>query len=187
MHLTNEQWEVVSPYILRPRRLLDRRGRPRRNERDILDGILWILKTGARWRDLPERYPSYQTCHRWYQEWVRRGVLQKILTSLARDMERRGRIHLKECFIDGSFASAKKGGSGLVRRSAERAAKSWPLRTLALFLSPSVWPLLLRTRSRWWRQRLPDDLPERIRRYSLVTGHTIATRSTDGWPTSVSR
>jgi transposase len=43
------------------------RGRPWRQAREVLDGVLWVLRTGAPWRDLPERYPSYQTCHRRFQ------------------------------------------------------------------------------------------------------------------------
>jgi len=180
MHLTDQQWELLAPLVTPYRRSFDRRGRPRRHERDVLDGVLWVLKTGARWRDLPERYPSYQTCHRRFQGWVRDDVIQKVLTVLAQDMEQRGKINLKECFIDGSFSSAKKGGLSWVRRSAEKAVKSWQLQTRALFLSPSVWPLLLPMRSPWWKTRLPDDIPERLRRYSLVTGHTIAIPSTFG-------
>jgi transposase len=98
---------------------------------------------GARWQDLPERYPPKSTCHRRFQEWIRQGVIENILTVLAQDMEERGAIDLKECFIDGTFSSAKKGALLWDRRSVEKAVKSWQFRTLTLFLSPSVWPLLL--------------------------------------------
>ena len=54
-----------------------------REKRAVLNGILWILRTGAPWADLPERYPSYQTCHRRFQQWVRAGVLRSILEILA--------------------------------------------------------------------------------------------------------
>ncbi len=50
----------------------------------ILDGILWILRTGAPWHDLPDRYPSYQTCHRRFQEWRKAGVFEAVLQALAR-------------------------------------------------------------------------------------------------------
>jgi transposase len=66
--LTDEQWAVLEPLLprrQRPRRT--RRGRPWRDARAVLDGILWILRTGAPWADLPERYPPYQTCHRRFQ------------------------------------------------------------------------------------------------------------------------
>ena len=67
MDLTDEQWEVLEPLIPVPPRRGDGRGRPWRDPRDVLNGILWILRTGAPWKDLPERYPPYQTCHRRFQ------------------------------------------------------------------------------------------------------------------------
>ncbi|NIW35711.1 MAG: transposase, partial [Gemmatimonadetes bacterium] len=62
---------VVGPLIPEPRRRRDGRGRPRRDRREVVNGILWILRTGAQWADLPERYPPYQTCHRYFQQWCR--------------------------------------------------------------------------------------------------------------------
>jgi transposase len=76
MDLTDEQWQVVEPLIPVPPRRPDGRGRPRIDAREILNGILWVMRTGAPWRDMPERYPSYQTCHRRFQEWVRSGMFE---------------------------------------------------------------------------------------------------------------
>lgn len=75
MELTDEQWKVLQPLIPEPMRREDGKGRPRRPPREVLDGILWILRTGAQWADLPDKYPPYQTCHRRFQEWVPSGVL----------------------------------------------------------------------------------------------------------------
>src|SRR5215204_1199464 len=74
MDLTDEQWEVLEPLIPDPPQREDSRGRPWRDPRDVLNGILWILRTGAPWKDLPERYPPYQTCHRRFQRWIEEGV-----------------------------------------------------------------------------------------------------------------
>jgi transposase len=60
------------------------------------------------WKDLPDRYPSYQTCHRRFQRWVREGTLRRVLKALAADLHARGGLDLSGTFIDGSFASAKK-------------------------------------------------------------------------------
>ena len=79
----------------------------------MLNGILWILRTGAPWADLPDRYPSYQTCHRRFQLWVRCGVLKDILSVLAEALHDEGYLDLREAYIDGSFAPAKKGGAGV--------------------------------------------------------------------------
>src|SRR5215813_5466699 len=72
MDLTDEQWTVLEP-AFRPRRRADGRGRPWIAPRAVLNGVLWILRTGAPWHDLPPRYPSYQTCHRRFQLWQRSG------------------------------------------------------------------------------------------------------------------
>ena len=149
MELTDEQWAVLAPLIPEPRRE-DGRGRPRRANREVLDGIMWVLRTGAQWADLPGRYPPYQTCHRRLQEWVGDGVLKRVLEALAQDLEERGELDLSECFIDGTFVAAKKGGQKSVRLSGARVAKSWRYRTLLVLASPSTLTLLHRMRSRWY-------------------------------------
>jgi transposase len=67
MDLTDEQWAVLEPLIGELPKRADGQDRPRRGSREVLNGILWILRTGAQWADLPERYPPYQTCHRRFQ------------------------------------------------------------------------------------------------------------------------
>jgi transposase len=109
MDLTDEQWAVLKPLIPIPPRRPDGRGRPWRDARDVLNGILWILRTGAQWKDLPARYPPYQMCHRHLQQWVRSGVFQGLLHTFAADLQEWGGIDLSECFIDGTFVVTKKG------------------------------------------------------------------------------
>src|ERR687884_1455383 len=94
MDLTDEQWEVLEPLIPDPPRREDGRGRPWRDPRDVLNGILSVLRTGAPWRDLPERYPPYQTCHRRFQRWTEEGVLDEVLRALAEDLKERGGLPL---------------------------------------------------------------------------------------------
>ena len=86
MDLTDEQWEIVRRFIPVVPRHADGRGRPRIADRDVLNGVLWIMRTGAPWHDLLDRYPSYQTCHRRFQEWVRSGAFERILVALATDL-----------------------------------------------------------------------------------------------------
>ena len=109
MELTNEQWSQIEPVIssLAPKK--DGRGRPARHPREMLDGILWILRTGAPWKDMHQRYPPYQTCHRRFQQWVQQGVFKRIVHELAEDLYKRGGIDLHEAFIDETFVPAKKG------------------------------------------------------------------------------
>jgi transposase len=145
--LTDEQWAVIEPLFpeLAPRQA--RRGRPPQDRRAVFDGVLWILHTGARWQDMPERFPPYQTCHRRFQRWVREGTLKAVLESLAEDLRSRGKLDLSECFIDATFAAAKKGALALGRPSAARGPRSWQLRTAMVFLSPSTQSLLARMKS----------------------------------------
>ena len=96
--------------VLRPQRREDNRGRPWHDTRAVLNGVFWVLGTGAQWRELPEKYPPYQTCDRRFQQWIRSGKLEEALKMLARHLHERGRLNLEEAFVDATFASAKKGG-----------------------------------------------------------------------------
>ncbi|MEO6588819.1 MAG: IS5 family transposase [Pyrinomonadaceae bacterium] len=106
--LTDEQWILIEPLFDKTNEI-QTRGRPRRSAREVLNGVLWILRSGARWADLPDRFPPYQTCHRRFQHWVKDGTLKKVLETLAEDLYVRGKLDLSETSIDGTFASAKKG------------------------------------------------------------------------------
>jgi len=108
--LSDAQWELIEP-ILRPKRRSDGRGRPWQDPRAVLNGILWVLGTGAQWRELPKKYPPYQTCHRRFQQWVRTGTLEHSLRVLAEELQARGKLDWEEAFIDASFTGAKKGAS----------------------------------------------------------------------------
>jgi transposase len=146
MDLTDEQWAVLEPLIPEPPRRADGRGRPWRSAREVLNGILWILRTGAPWKDMPVRYPSYQTCHRRFQRWNREGVMDQILRVLAQDLKERGDLDLSECFIDGTFVVAKKGALGWERPSGAKVRRSWQWQTALVFLSPYASRVLAHTR-----------------------------------------
>jgi transposase len=107
--LSDDQWKVLARLIPKPKRRSDGRGRPWKSRRSVLNGILWVLRTGAPWADPPEVYPSFQTCHRRFQQWMRSGVMKGILEALALDLKLSGSIDVREAFIDASFAPAKKG------------------------------------------------------------------------------
>ena len=142
MELTSEQWNRIEPIILSGKPSKDPRGRKERDPREVLNGILWILRTGAPWKDLPPRYPPYQTCHRRFQQWARSGIFRRIVQELAEDLSERGGIDIREAFIDGTFVPAKKGVLLSARPSAAKAPRSWPSQTLLVFLSPLTWQVL---------------------------------------------
>src|SRR5918997_4051554 len=78
-------------------------GRKRANTLKVFEGILWVLESGARWEDIDKyRYASYQTCHRYFQEWVQSGVFQRALETLVKEGESESLLKLQESFVDGS-------------------------------------------------------------------------------------
>ena len=92
-----------------------------------MEGILWVLSSGARWRDLPKEFPKFQTCHNLFQEWQRQGVFEDIFEALLASKDTgRGKNEVISAFIDGTFVPAKKGARSLAEVTREKAALSWP-------------------------------------------------------------
>jgi transposase len=108
--LTDAQWAVLEPYFASPLPRSDGRGRPWRDARAVLNGVLYVLRTGCAWADLPRCYPPKSTCHDRLQTWIEDGVFEAVLEDLASDLQQVGWLDLRECFIDGTFAPAKRGG-----------------------------------------------------------------------------
>ena len=152
--LTDEQWELVEP-VLRPPRRADNRGRPWQDTRSVLHGVLWVLGTGAQWRELPEKYPPFQTCHRRFQQWVRSGQLEQALAMLAQRLHQRGQLNLDEVFVDATFASAKKGASPSVPPVAAKVRRSSLSPLVTVFLSPLLSTALRRPNASLWKQFWP--------------------------------
>ena len=88
-------------------------GRPPEDTRKVVGGIFWILDNGAKWKDLPKRFGSKSTVHRWFQRWVKEGVFEAIMRDAGRCVEQRDGYRLYECFIDGTFSKARGGGDGV--------------------------------------------------------------------------
>jgi transposase len=106
--LSDEQWAVIEDLF--PWDPPDSAGgRPRVPPRPCLEGILWVLRTGARWKDLPKSFPSYPTCWRRLQEWSDDGTFEKAWARSLKKLDGLGQVNWKETFADGTFCSAKKG------------------------------------------------------------------------------
>jgi len=148
--VTDEQWELLEP-VLRPLRREDNRGRPWIETRDVLNGVLWVLGTGAQWAEMPEKYPPYQTCHRRFQSWVRDGKFVQALRLLASHLHERGKLNLDEAFVDATFASAKKGASQSAPRGAARARRSSLSPLATVFLSPYLSKALRMPSASLWK------------------------------------
>lgn len=86
MHLLNEHWELIQPLL--EQKVKPRPGRPAQSPRQVLEGVLWICKTGAQWNTLPVKYPPYQTCHRTYLKWRRSGILKQVLLILQQEVQK---------------------------------------------------------------------------------------------------
>jgi transposase len=103
--LGDEQWELIAPLLPKPKR----RGRPRAEDRRTLNGILWILRSSARWKDLPPKYGSRSTCHRRLQEWQDQRVWERIHLKLLSTLDSQAKLHWSRAFLDGSSCLAIRG------------------------------------------------------------------------------
>ena len=135
--LSDEQWSLISDLFPVPKPD-PRGGRPRLNARHCLEGILWVLRSGARWKDLPRSFPSYVTCWRRFAEWSLSGVWDQAWERLLKQLDERGLVNWNEGFADGTFAAAKKGEIVLAPPSAAKAASSWSWLTGMVCLSQST-------------------------------------------------
>jgi transposase len=104
--LGEEQWDLIAPLLPKPKG----RGRPRAEDRRTLNGILWLLRSGARWQDLPPKYGSRSTGHRRLQQWQDQGVWEQIRLKLLSTLDTQVTLDWSQAFLDGSFVPAKKGG-----------------------------------------------------------------------------
>ena len=146
--LTDEQWELIEPLFPQPKRRKDERGRPWSSNRACLEGILWILQTGAAWRFLPDEYPSPSTCWRRLKQWEEQGVWLRAWRTLLGTLDGKGLLRWDEAFLDGSFAAAKKGAPQSVKPSVAKAQSGWYWETVKVFRWEFGWKVPLRQKLR---------------------------------------
>jgi len=102
--ITDEQWGRLKKYF--PERETGELGRPRNEDRQILNGILWIIRTGAPWRDLPARYGAWNTVYSRFAKWQKSGLYQRILAELGVDAD------LQDMGVDSAVAQAHQHSAG---------------------------------------------------------------------------
>ena len=107
--LTNTQWEQLQP-LLPPQK--PKTGRPAVDHRRILNGILWILRTGAPWRDLPERYGPWRTVASRFYRWRRAGIWERIFAAAQAQADREGKIDWEVHYVDGTVVRAHQHAAG---------------------------------------------------------------------------
>jgi transposase len=112
--LTEKQWAVLKPLL--PKQDMTKGGRPRVSDRKTCNGILWVLRTGAQWNEMPHRYGAPTTAWRRLKTWEENGTWDKIWRKMIQILSQEDKLKLEIGMVDGTFASAKKGGTWLVRR-----------------------------------------------------------------------
>jgi transposase len=108
--LTDEQWARIAPH-LPEHSPSPKGGRPREDDRECLEGILWLLRTGSPWQQIPLDFPSGSTCWRRLQEWAGEGVLPEVHAILIEELHDLGKLDLEELLADATFIRAKKGAT----------------------------------------------------------------------------
>lgn len=123
--LSDEQWAVLQPLFPAPkvRKGKNKGGRPWRGNRECLEGIIWVLRSGARWKDLPPPFPSGVTCWRRLRDWEKKGIWRAAWEALLGVLDERGRLDLEEAYMDATFRAAKKGATESASPSAGRARR----------------------------------------------------------------
>jgi transposase len=114
--LSDEQWELLKPLV--PGGGKGKRG-PRSNNRSFLNGLLWLTRSGARWRDLPERFGNYQTVKRRYYRWIEMGVLDRMFELLASEAD------MEWLMIDSTVIRAHQHAAGAAKKKGDRMPRVW--------------------------------------------------------------
>jgi transposase len=117
--LTERLWERVRP-LLPSRDPGPKGGRPWADDRACFEGVVYVLRSGCRWRDLPERFPSPATCWRRFRDWTADGVWDRAWRMVLEELDRVGQLDTTELYLDATFAPAQKGGSRSAKPSAAR-------------------------------------------------------------------
>jgi transposase len=121
--LTDEQWDAVERLI--PRKEA-RTGRPPEDPREMLDGVLWVLRAGAPWRDLPERFGPWQTVYDYFSAWRKGGVFDRVLEALQIRLGQDGKIDWDLWCIDGSSVRAARCAAGAAKKVAAGTPRNRP-------------------------------------------------------------
>ncbi|MEE4692106.1 IS5 family transposase [Pseudomonas alliivorans] len=113
--LPDAAWDLVADIFSEPRR----NGRPRADDRLMLNGGLWVLCSGAAWRDMPERFGPWSTVYQRFRDWRNRGTFDQMLKRLHIKLNEQGLIDLETWMIDSTAVRATRASSGAGKRGPE--------------------------------------------------------------------
>src|SRR5436190_20776025 len=115
--LTDAQWERLAP-LLPPEK--PPTGKPNRDHRTVLDAIIWKLRTGAPWRDLPERYGPWSTAYGRFRRWRIAGLWDRLFAAVQAAEDAAGRLDWEVHFVDGTVVRAHQHAAGAKGRTRRR-------------------------------------------------------------------
>lgn len=118
--LTDEQWQRLEPLLPLQK---PKTGHPNLDHRTVLNGIVWILRTGAPWRDLPERYGKWQTVSSRFYRWQKAGIWQQVFAQLQQMGAAEGELDWDVHYVDGSIIRAHQHAAGAKKAAPKR--KRW--------------------------------------------------------------
>lgn len=122
--LTDEAFERIEPLLPK-----HKPGGQWKDHRTVLNGMFWILNSGAQWRDMPERYGKWPTVYDRYRRWTRDGMFDRILHRLHLELDADGRIDWDVFDVDGSSVRAHQSAAGAAKNHSQKRAKQNPTTT----------------------------------------------------------
>ena len=102
--LSDDEWNRIKDLL--PAERTGKKGRPAKDNRMIVNAVMWLLHTGAPWRDIPEEYGSWNSVYTRFRRWRERGIWEKVFSSLSKDQD------LENVMIDGTYVRAHQDASG---------------------------------------------------------------------------
>ena len=117
--LTDAGWERIQPLLP-----TQSRGGRWADHRTVLNGMFWVLNSGAHWRDMPERYGNWETVYGRYRRWTRERLIDRILERLHVSLDKYGRIDWSVFDVDGSNIRAHRSAAGASKKKGQAASQS---------------------------------------------------------------
>ncbi|CAM3966228.1 IS5 family transposase [Vreelandella rituensis] len=122
--ISDDGWAQIEDIMSPPQTM----GRPRRDDQKMLNGIFWVLCSGDKWRDLPERYGPWSTVYDRFRKWRDDGTFEAVLSRLQLKLREDGLMDLYTWMIDATSVRATRAAAGGGKKGLERIARSctWP-------------------------------------------------------------
>ncbi|MDQ0417600.1 transposase [Croceifilum oryzae] len=119
-NLTEQQWQLIEPLLPKRKSYM---GRPPVDNRKVMNGIIYILRTGSAWADLPKEYGSPTTCWRRLRDWQKVGIWERIWRKVLQSLHQKKKINLDCVYLDGSFVRSVKGGNEIGKTKVGKGSK----------------------------------------------------------------